>query len=262
MNNKCPRCGHEIQNDDDFCTNCGYKLKHDNKKKVTEQQRQDANQVSNKRKPIQKMKVLENSSSDLRIEQAKDIFKKKEVWYVIALIAFVFLIVKANALPKGYSNSNDVIEYCMRRNKFLNSMQKMAQGHRNIENYYGAYGFFDEEDADDDQWQLLQNKKTKRYVFKYSYDGESIPSYVVASRVSNGTYQLMITPVKKNHIAGIFKEEVDQDYVDKHFPAEKYVGYSNDDFEDMDVELDSHIRESDHGHTIVFYDTSESSIAE
>ena len=224
MNNKCPRCGHEIQNDDDFCTNCGYKLKHDdNKKKVTDQQQQDTNQTSNKRKPIQKMKVLEDSSSDLRKEQVKEIWKKKQFWYVIALIAIVVLIVKANALPKGYSNPNDVIEYCMKRNKFLNSMQKIAQGNRNWAISYVAYGFFDDDNADDYKWQLLQNKKTKRYVFRYSYDGESIPSYVVVSPMQNGESWLIITPVKKNHIAGIFKEKVDQDYIDKHFPADKYV---------------------------------------
>lgn len=257
MNDKCPKCGHEIQSGDDFCTNCGYKLKHDNKKSSTEQSQHNDNQNPTKRKPIQKMKVLEDSSSNLHKEQVKEVWKKKQFWFVIALIAIVILIVKANALPKGYSNYNDVMEYCMKRNRFLNEMQKMSQGNRNWADSYGAYGFFDEENADDDQWQLLENKKTKRYVFKYSYDGESIPSYVVASKPQNGYCWLFITPVKKNHIAGIFKERVDQDYVDKHFPADEYIGYSNDDLEDMDVKLDDNIYESDHGNTIVYYDKSE-----
>lgn len=32
-------------------------------------------------------------------------------------------------------------------------------------------------------------------------DGESMPSYVVATEMNNGTYNLDITPVKKSHIA-------------------------------------------------------------
>ena len=79
---------------------------------------------------------------------------------------------------------------------------------------------------------------------------------VLGQKYTNGTYQVIITPVKKGHIAGIFKDEVSQDYIDKHFPAEKYVGYSNDDLEDMGVDLDSHIHTSDHGKTEVYYDSS------
>lgn len=251
MNNKCPRCGHEIQNDDDFCTNCGYKLKHDNKKKVTEQQRQDANQVSNKRKPIQRMKVLENSSSDLRIEQAKDIFKKKEVWYVIALIAFVFLIVKANALPKGYSNPNDVMEYCMKRDYLLNDIQKLGDMRDEIEDAFGV-------DNDDERLMLLENKKTGRYVFKYSYDGESLPSYALAEKMNDGTYTVDIIPIKKSDVASIYKYDVSQDYMDKHFPSDKYIGYSNNDLYDMDVDLDKNIaKPNTSGKTWVSYDKSE-----
>lgn len=51
-------------------------------------------------------------------------------------------------------------------------------------------------DADDtDNFQLLQNEKTKRYVFRYSFHGESIPSYVIATDLNNGDYLLEIVPV-------------------------------------------------------------------
>lgn len=119
-------------------------------------------------------------------------------------------------------------------------------------------------DVDDtDHFQLLQNEKTKRYVFRYSFHGESIPSYVIATDLNNGDYFLEIVPVKKNHIASISKYDVSESYVDKYFPSEKYVGYSIDDLEDMDVKLDKHIHSghvhSGHGNDkiLVFYDESE-----
>lgn len=65
-------------------------------------------------------------------------------------------------------------------------------------------------------------------------------------------------PVKKNHIASISKYDVSESYVDKYFPSEKYVGYSIDDLEDMDVKLDKHIHKGPgNDKTLVFYDESE-----
>lgn len=46
--------------------------------------------------------------------------------------------------------------------------------------------------------------------------------------------------------------------MDKHFPSDKYVGYSNNDFTDMDVELDNKISKPiTSGKTWVSYDKSE-----
>lgn len=256
MSKRCPNCGHEIQDGDTFCIHCGYKLVQNQKNELTKNNDKSSS-LKNKWQPKKSMKVLETSSENIHEEQTQEFWKKKSFWGLIVVIAIGVLIVRANTLPKGYSNPNDVMEYSLKRNVFLNDMQGLAQGSRNFDNAYGGYGIFDSDNDDDDHWQLLENKKTKRYVFKYSYDGDNIPSYVVlGQKYTNGTYQVIITPVKKGHIAGIFKDEVSQDYIDKHFPAEKYVGYSNDDLEDMGVDLDSHIHTSDHGKTEVYYDSS------
>lgn len=59
-------------------------------------------------------------------------------------------------------------------------------------------------------------------------------------------------------VASIFKYDVSQDYTDKHFPSDKYVGYSNNDFTDMDVELDNKISKPiTSGKTWFSYDKSE-----
>ena len=251
MNDKCPKCGHEIQSGDDFCTNCGYKLKHDNKKSSIEQPRSNDDQNSTKRKPIQKMKVLEDSSSDLRKEQVQEVWKKKQFWFVIALIAIVVLIVKANVLPKGYSNCNDVMEYCMKRSFMLNSFQNTRSIGGELAD---AFGY----DNDDENFMLLENKKTKRYVFRYSYDGEYIPSYVIASKGPDDKYIIDIIPVKKGHIASISKYDVSEEYMDKHFPSDEYVGYSNNDIYDMNTSLDKNVsKPNTSGKTWVSYDKSE-----
>lgn len=248
MNSKCPKCGHEIQNGDDFCTNCGYKLKQDNAEKHSSN---NNGQDPIRRKPIQKMKVLEDSSADLRKEEIKEIWKKKYFWGIIAVLAIVVLIVKANILPKGYSDPDDVIDYCMKRNYFMNLEENQSDLNAMLSDMFGV-------DNDEKRHELLKNRKTKRYVFKYSYDGESIPSYVVATRMNDGTYDVDITPVKKSHIASIFKYGVSQEYMDKHFPSDNYIGYSNNDLSDMDVQLDDHIsRPNTNGKTMVSYDKSE-----
>lgn len=256
MSKKCPNCGHEIQDGDTFCIHCGYKLV-PNQKKEPIKNNDKSSSLKNKRQPKRSMKVLETSSENIHEEQTQEFWKKKSFWGLIVVIAIIVLIVRANALPKGYSDPNDVMEYSLSRNELLNAMQDISQGSRDLDDAYGGYGVFDSNNDNTDQWQLLENKKTKRYVFKYSYDGDNIPSYVVVTKPNDDeTRELMITPVKKGHVAGIFKDEVSEDYIDKHFPADKYVGYSNDDLEDMDVKLDSHIHASDHGKTMVFYDNS------
>lgn len=249
MNSKCPECGHEIQNGDDFCTNCGYKLKQDNAEKNSSN---NNGQDPIRRKPIQKMKVLEDSSADLRKEEIKEIWKKKYFWGIIAVLAIVVLIVKANTLPKGYSDPDDVIDYCMRRNYSMNQTENQSEVNEMLADMFGV-------DNDAKFHELLQNKKTGRYVFRYSYDGESIPSYVMATRINDGPYAVEITPVKKSHIASIFKYGVSQEYMDKHFPSDNYVGYSNNDFDDMDIDLDDHISKPKtiSSNTFVSYDTSE-----
>lgn len=246
MNNKCPRCGHEISDGDVFCTNCGYKLSKNKPNDHT-----NANKNASKRRPIKKMKVLEDSSSDLRKEEIAEFWKKKPFWIAVVILAVVFLIVKGTALPKGYSNPNDVIEYCMKRNILLNDMENKTALNSEIADVFGI-------DNDEPTHELLQNKKTKRYVFRYSYNGESIPSYVMATEVNDGTYNLDITPVKKSHIASISKYDVSQDYIDKHFPYDKYIGYSNNDLSNMDVGLDDNIsKPHTNGKTWVSYDKSE-----
>lgn len=258
MNKKCPKCGYAIQDGDQFCINCGYKISQNNKEKLKSMKNEKTgdNSTKSKKQPIKRMKVLEATSSDLYSEQPQEFWKKKSFWGIIVAIALVVLVIRANILPKGYSNPNDVMEYCMKRNGLLNDMQNTAQAQRSIANSYGAYGFFDEDNANTDRWQLLKNKKTKRYVFRYSYDGESIPSYVVMVEYQNGLSQLYITPVNRGHIAGIFKDQVSQKYINKHFPADQYIGYSNDNLEDIDIKLEPHIHEKDHGKDWVWYDSS------
>ncbi|MEE6634848.1 hypothetical protein [Limosilactobacillus pontis] len=75
----------------------------------------------------------------------------------------------------------------------------------------------------------------------------------------DGKYSLDITPVKKGHIAAILKQEVSQEYMDKHFPSDSYTGYSNNDFTNMGVDLDKHISDgTEHGsNTWISYDNSE-----
>lgn len=250
MNSKCPKCGHEIQNGDDFCTNCGYKLKQDNVEKNSS--KNNSQKSSIKRNPIQKMKILEDSSADLRKEEIKEIWKKKYFWGIIAVLAILVLIVKANILPKGYSDPDDVVDYCMRRNYDMNQTENQSDVNEMLADMFGV-------DNDAKFHELLQNKKTGRYVFRYSYDGESIPSYVMATRINDGPYAVEITPVKKSHIASIFKYGVSQEYMDKHFPSDNYVGYSNNDFDDMDIDLDDHISKPKtiSSNTFVSYDTSE-----
>lgn len=232
MSKKCPNCGREIQDGDTFCIHCGYKL---------------AQKKS--------MKVLEASSENIHKEQTQGFWKKKSFWGLIVVIAIGVLVIKIHALPKGYSDPTDVIKYCMRRDTGLNMFQNASLNEE-------ASELFGTDDDDTDRFQLLQNEKTKRYVFGYSFHGESIPSYVIATDLNNGDYALEIVPVKKNHIASIYKEDVSESYVDKYFPSEKYVGYSIDDLEDMDVKLDKHIHlgselGSENDRTLVFYDKSE-----
>lgn len=234
MSKKCPNCGHEIQDGDTFCIHCGYKLAQ-----------------NQKRQPKKSMKVLEASSENIHKEQTQGFWKKKSFWGLIVVIAIGVLVIKSHALPKGYSDPTDVIEYCMRRDTLLNMTQNASLNEESSE-------LFGTDDDDTDHFQLLQNEKTKRYVFRYSFHGESIPSYVIATDLNNGDYFLEIVPVKKNHIASISKYDVSESYVDKYFPSEKYVGYSIDDLEDMDVKLDKHIHKGPgNDKTLVFYDESE-----
>lgn len=92
MNNRCPQCGHEIEDGDDFCTNCGYKLDHGNGS-----DNNPRNESAPKQKPLKKMKVLEESSSDLRKEELKKIWTKKPFWIAVAIVAVVFLVAKSMA---------------------------------------------------------------------------------------------------------------------------------------------------------------------
>lgn len=246
MNGKCPHCGHKITDGDGFCTNCGYKLGHNSDiSKLNDHA--EATESTSKRKPIKKMKVLEESSSDLH----KEIWEKKTFWIAVVILAIMVLIVKETALPKGYSNPSDVMEYCMKRDILLNGFEGKQELLNEAADAFGT-------DNDEDNFELLQNKKTKRYVFRYSYNGESIPSYVVASEANDGTYTVEIIPVKKSHIASIFKYDLSQDYMDKHFPSDKYIGYSINDYADMDVKLDDNISKlHTSGKTWVSYDKSE-----
>lgn len=249
MSKKCPNCGHEIQDGDTFCIHCGYKLAQ-NQKKEPMKNNDKSGSLKDKRQPKKSMKVLEASSENIHKEQTQEFWKKKSFWGLIVVIAIGVLVIKSHALPKGYSDPTDVIEYCMRRDMILNTLQNASLDEEASE-LFGT-------DDDDTSFQLLQNEKTKRYVFRYSFHGKSIPSYVIATGPNNGDYELNIVPVKKNHIASIFKPDVSESYVDKHFPSEKYVGYSIDDFEDMDVKLDKHIHPGpDNNKISVFYDKSE-----
>lgn len=253
MNKKCPKCGYVIQEGDRFCINCGYKISQNNKEKLKsmKNEKTEDNSTKSKKQPIKRMKELEATSSDLHSKQPQEFWKKKSFLGIVVAIALVVLVIRANILPKGYSNPNDVMEYCMRRNVMLNQFQKLGDYRDEFADAFGT------DNEDTDYHMLLQNKKTKRYVFKYSYDGESIPSYVVASK-GHGVYSLNITPVKKSYIASIYKYDVTQEYMDKHFPSDSYVGYSNDDIFDMDVDLDNHIsKTSTSGKTWVSYDNSE-----
>lgn len=250
MSKKCPNCGHEIQDGDTFCIHCGYKLVQ-NQKKEPIKNNEKSSSLKNKRQPKKNMKVLETSSENIHEEQTQEFWKKKSFWGLIVVIAIGVLVIKSHALPKGYSNPTDVIEYCMRRDNLLNTIQN-ASLNEEISEVFGT------DNDDTDHIQLLQNEKTKRYVFRYSFHGESIPSYVVAMELNNGDYALDIVPVRKNHIAAIHKTDVSENYVDKYFPSEKYVGYSNNDLEDMDVKLDKHIHNGpSNDKTLVWYDKSE-----
>lgn len=207
--------------------------------------------LKDKRQPKKSMKVLEASSENIHKEQTQEFWKKKSFWGLIVVIAIGVVVIKSHALPKGYSDPTDVIEYCMRRDESLNMFQNASLNEE-------ASELFGIDDDDTDHFQLLQNEKTKRYVFRYSFHGKSIPSYVIATEHNNGDYALEIVPVKKNHIASISKTDVSESYVDKYFPSEKYVGYNIDDLEDMDVKLDKHIHYgTGNDKTLVFYDKSE-----
>ena len=250
MSKKCPNCGHEIQDGDTFCIHCGYKLAQ-NQKKEPMKNNDKSGSLKDKRQPKKSMKVLEASSENIHKEQTQEFWKKKSFWGLIVVIAIGVLVIKSHALPKGYSDPTDVIEYCMRRDTVLN-MDQNASLNEELSEFFGT------DDDDTDHFQLLQNEKTKRYVFRYSFHGESIPSYVIATDLNNGNYALEIVPVKKNHIASISKPDVSESYVDKYFPSEKYVGYSIDDLEDMDVKLDKHLYPGpENDKILVLYDKSE-----
>lgn len=250
MSKRCPNCGHEIQDGDTFCIHCGYKLVQNQKNELTKNNDKSSS-LKNKWQPKKSIKVLETSSENIHEEQTQEFWKKKTFWIAVVVLAIMVLIVKETALPKGYSNPSDVMEYCMKRDILLNDMEGRQELSNEVADVFGV-------DNDEERHELLQNKKTKRYVFRYSYNGESIPSYVVAEEANDGTYSADIIPAKKSHIASIFKYDLSQDYMDRHFPSDKYIGYSNNDYTDMDVKLDDNISNPHtSGKTWVSYDKSE-----
>lgn len=272
--NYCPNCGNKLEPGDIFCTHCGYRLVPEEKEKSVvgrektkvikgnDSKKEKNNKPKAKRKETFKASQKDQSSttednhptpskSDNSIESDKN---RRLFWSIFAIaIVIIAFIVHANTLPKGYSKPYDVLKYSMQRNYMLNINQGMVDGHERLEDIYGAYGFFSDDDSDTDKIQVLRNKKTKRFVFWYKYKGHKLPCYVVVMTTNNYNY-LYITPVNKKSVASIFKEQVTQDYIDEHFNSDYYYGYSLDDISDLGITYNKQsIHESaEHNDTIIY----------
>lgn len=258
MNKKCPKCGYEIQDGDQFCINCGYKISQNNKERLMlmKKEKTGDNSTKSKKQPIKRMKELEATSSDLHSKQPQEFWKKKSFLGIVVAIALVVLVIRANILPKGLSKPSEIIDYCMTRNKYLNELQDEADFGTKITRDFGFDPAINEEmNSDKHSYELLKNKDTGRYVFNYNYKDKMIPSYIIMNPAPNPKYcMLFITPVKKQHIAGIVQYGVKINDVKKNYPFTKYYGYSPNDFSNRGIELDNDIKEKNYENTDVYLD--------
>lgn len=272
--NYCPNCGNKLEPGYIFCIHCGYHLVPEEKEKTVVGREKakiiksnNSNKETNnnpKAKSKETVKVSQKvpssttednhptpSRNDNRIESDNN---KRLFWRIFAIaIVIIAFIIHANTLPKGYSKPYDVLKYSMQRNNWLNINQDMADSHEKLEELYGAYDFFSNQDSDTDTIQVLRNKKTKRFVFWYKYKGHKLPCYVIVLHTNKYNY-LYITPVNKKSVASIFKEQVTQDYIDEHFNSDYYYGYSFDDISDLGITYNKQsIHEgAEHNNTIIY----------
>lgn len=132
------------------------------------------------------------------------------------------LIVKANrapAIPRGLNSRSAIIKKALRSSK-LSYEPRMSE----------VLGFSDM--TDDDQIQLMENPKTKRYVFNYDFKGQIIPVYVIYSRIDSKKerYNAYLIPVNDDKIENLLTDGV---VADKQVKAKSYYGFSYQDLEQL-----------------------------
>lgn len=125
----------------------------------------------------------------------------------------------SHPLPKGLSDNSDVLVKGMEQSK-LSYEPQVASG-------------LGEDMNDDDAIQVMENPKTKRYVFNYKFRGKIIPVYVIDAVTSGDQYNTYLIPVKKSSIYSIM---TDEDIADKQIKATDYYGFSYMDMVQLGVE--------------------------
>lgn len=259
MNRKCPRCGHILQDGDKFCIHCGYKLSDDD----TSQSRASekiSDDIGQHHKKITKMKVLEpmSTSHQSNREVTTKPNLKVILGWVLVIVTIISIIAHHNTLPQGLSKPSEVMNYCMRRNKYINWAQKESEVGTEATEYYGLdEGVNEQLNSDRHNYELLKNKETGRFVFRYKYKNKVLPSYLIMSPAGNPKYCiLIITPVKKGNIAGIVAYGRKTKEVRSQYEYSKYYGYSSDDLADKGIKLDKGIKEKNYDNFDVYYDTN------
>jgi len=125
----------------------------------------------------------------------------------------------SHPLPKGVSTHAEVIEAGMEQS-MMSYESTIASG-------------FDRDMDDEDAIQVMENPKTKRYVFNYTFKGKVIPVYAIYARIKGEKFKVYLIPVKHNKIESILTKA---DVADKQINADTYYGYSYNDLDEMDVD--------------------------
>lgn len=125
----------------------------------------------------------------------------------------------SHPLPKGLSDNSDVLVKGMEQSKLSYEPQVASS--------------LGEDMNDDDAIQVMENPKTKRYVFNYKFRGKIIPVYVIDAVTSGDQYNTYLIPVKKSSIYSIM---TDEDIADKQIKATDYYGFSYMDMVQLGVE--------------------------
>lgn len=257
----CPNCGHKIEPSDNYCIKCGFKVD-TNADQPTIHSEEKNNKIAdiskenfkNKSKAIHH-KVAENinhKKNTASIDQSKFELLKRYRYLIIVLVFVIFVAIKIynNRLPKGLSDPNSVMNYCLKRSPELNNEQNWSDQTAAWGPMLGN-GDVSGTVSDRSMCQLLENKRTHRYVFNFKYKDQNIPCYVVLNGMNEDNYHTMyfvyLIPVKKQHIASFWlsetskKHNIRKGYIDKYFPNDGYEGFSMDDLADKDISLDSSI---------------------
>ncbi|KRO03371.1 hypothetical protein IV54_GL000277 [Levilactobacillus paucivorans] len=115
----------------------------------------------------------------------------------------------SHPLPKGLSDNSDVL------------VKGMEQSELSYEPSVASR--LGEDMNDDDAIQVMENPKTKRYVFNYKFHGKVLPVYVIDARISGDKYNTYLIPVKDNKIYSLMTAE---SVADKQIHATEYYGFS------------------------------------